>query len=195
MGGFTMEEPVSPPAGDFDPTTQDVDAAAPEAPHRLPSATATHVARETGPPGGSRVGGAPTTVNSHWRSSGSDDVAYTIVDRATRRCYGNHHEATARSRCSCYGVDSVHTACAVVEAPREQLCGKREAAAPSESHSHRKKKDDKPNLVILKVNSNRERSLRTLVDCGASNNFVRQQRLARLDFEEENYLEICWKYD
>ncbi|GMF49921.1 unnamed protein product [Phytophthora fragariaefolia] len=58
------------------------------------------------------------------------------------------------------------------------------AAAPSERHSHCKKKDDKPNLVILKVNSKRERSLRALVDCGASNNFVRLQSLARLDFEE-----------
>ncbi|GMF54817.1 unnamed protein product [Phytophthora fragariaefolia] len=57
-------------------------------------------------------------------------------------------------------------------------------AAPSESHSHCKKKDDKPNLVIQKVNSKRESSLRALVDCGASNNFVRLQRLARLDFEE-----------
>ncbi|GMF61334.1 unnamed protein product [Phytophthora fragariaefolia] len=32
-------------------------------------------------------------------------------------------------------------------------------AAPSESHSHCKKKDDKPNLVILKVNAKRESSL------------------------------------
>ncbi|GMF14901.1 unnamed protein product [Phytophthora fragariaefolia] len=58
------------------------------------------------------------------------------------------------------------------------------SAAPSERHSHCKKKDDKPNLVILKVNSKRERSLPALVDCGASNNFVRLQSLARLDFEE-----------
>ncbi|GMF92123.1 unnamed protein product [Phytophthora fragariaefolia] len=58
------------------------------------------------------------------------------------------------------------------------------AAAPSEKHSHCKKKDDKPNLVILKVNSKRESSLRALVDCGASNNFVRLQSLTRLDFEE-----------
>ncbi|GMF57362.1 unnamed protein product [Phytophthora fragariaefolia] len=57
-------------------------------------------------------------------------------------------------------------------------------AVPSESNSHCKKQDDKPNLVILKVNSKRERSLRALVDCGASNNFVRLQSLARLDFEE-----------
>ncbi|GMF18337.1 unnamed protein product [Phytophthora fragariaefolia] len=57
-------------------------------------------------------------------------------------------------------------------------------AAPSESHSHCKKKVDKPNLVILKVNSKRESSLRALADCGASNNFVRLQSLARLDFEE-----------
>ncbi|GMF47078.1 unnamed protein product [Phytophthora fragariaefolia] len=57
-------------------------------------------------------------------------------------------------------------------------------SAPSESHSHCKKKDDKPNLVILKVNSKRERSLGALVDCGASNNFVRLQSLARLDFED-----------
>ncbi|GMF53975.1 unnamed protein product [Phytophthora fragariaefolia] len=58
------------------------------------------------------------------------------------------------------------------------------AAAPSESHSHCKKKDDKPNHVILKVNPKRGSSLRALVDCGASNNFVRLQSLARLDFEE-----------
>ncbi|GMF62418.1 unnamed protein product [Phytophthora fragariaefolia] len=57
-------------------------------------------------------------------------------------------------------------------------------AAPSERHSHCKKKDDKPNLVILKVNSKRGSSLRALVDCGASSNFVRLQSLARLDFEE-----------
>ncbi|KAE9020140.1 hypothetical protein PR001_g13674, partial [Phytophthora rubi] len=57
-------------------------------------------------------------------------------------------------------------------------------AAPSESHSHCKKQDDRPNLVILKVNSKREKSLRVLVDCGASNNFVRLQSLARLDFED-----------
>ncbi|GMF60140.1 unnamed protein product [Phytophthora fragariaefolia] len=59
-------------------------------------------------------------------------------------------------------------------------------AAPSESYSHHTKQDDKPNLVILKVNSKRERerSLRALVDCGASNNFVRLQSLARLNFEE-----------
>ncbi|GMF45075.1 unnamed protein product [Phytophthora fragariaefolia] len=67
------------------------------------------------------------------------------------------------------------------------------ATAPSESHSHRKKKDDKPNLVILKVNPKRESSLRALVDCGASNNFVRLQSLARLDFEEVDYLEVCWQ--
>ncbi|GMF51018.1 unnamed protein product [Phytophthora fragariaefolia] len=58
------------------------------------------------------------------------------------------------------------------------------AAAPSERHSHWKKKDDKPNLVILKVNSKRGSSLRALVDCGASNNFVRLQSRTRLDFEE-----------
>ncbi|GMF55545.1 unnamed protein product [Phytophthora fragariaefolia] len=57
-------------------------------------------------------------------------------------------------------------------------------AAPRGSHSHCKKKDDKPNLVTRKVNSKRERSLRALVDCGASNNFVRLQSLVRLDFEE-----------
>uniref|UniRef100_H3GX79 Retrotransposon gag domain-containing protein n=1 Tax=Phytophthora ramorum TaxID=164328 RepID=H3GX79_PHYRM len=38
-------------------------------------------------------------------------------------------------------------------------------AAPSESQSHCKKQDDKPNLVILKVSSKREKSLRALVDC------------------------------
>ncbi|GMF33975.1 unnamed protein product [Phytophthora fragariaefolia] len=36
----------------------------------------------------------------------------------------------------------------------------------------------------MKVNSKRERSLRALVDCGASNNFIRLQSLARLDFKE-----------
>ncbi|GMF37224.1 unnamed protein product [Phytophthora fragariaefolia] len=57
-------------------------------------------------------------------------------------------------------------------------------AAPSEGHSHCKKKDGKPNLVLLKVNPERETSLRAFVDCGASNNSVRLQSLARLDFEE-----------
>ncbi|GMF54673.1 unnamed protein product [Phytophthora fragariaefolia] len=62
--------------------------------------------------------------------------------------------------------------------------GVSKAAAPSESHSHCKKNDDKPNLVIRKVNSKRESPLRALVDCGASNNFVRLQSLAGLNFEE-----------
>ncbi|GMF64180.1 unnamed protein product [Phytophthora fragariaefolia] len=57
-------------------------------------------------------------------------------------------------------------------------------ATPGASHSHCKKQDGKLNLVILKVNSKRERSLRALADCGASNNFVRLQSLVRLDFEE-----------
>ncbi|GMF31392.1 unnamed protein product [Phytophthora fragariaefolia] len=39
--------------------------------------------------------------------------------------------------------------------------------APRKNHSHCKKQDDKPNLVILKVNSKRERSLCALVDCDA----------------------------
>ncbi|KAG4225239.1 hypothetical protein PC116_g26320 [Phytophthora cactorum] len=59
-------------------------------------------------------------------------------------------------------------------------------AAPSERDSHCKKQDDKPNLVILKIWSKREResSLRALVDSGASNNFVRQQSLPKLNFED-----------
>ncbi|KAG2951207.1 hypothetical protein PC119_g28238 [Phytophthora cactorum] len=57
-------------------------------------------------------------------------------------------------------------------------------AAPSERDSHCKKQDDKPNLVILKVWSKREDSLRALVDSGASNNFVRQQSLPKLNFED-----------
>ncbi|KAG3069574.1 hypothetical protein PI125_g23183 [Phytophthora idaei] len=57
-------------------------------------------------------------------------------------------------------------------------------AAPSERDSHCKKQDDKPNLVILKIRSKRENSLRALVDSGASNNFVRQQSLPKLNFEE-----------
>ncbi|GMF56255.1 unnamed protein product [Phytophthora fragariaefolia] len=56
--------------------------------------------------------------------------------------------------------------------------------ATSESHSHCKMKDDKPNLVILKINPKRKRSLHALGDCGTSNNFVRLQSLARLGFEE-----------
>ncbi|KAK1933619.1 hypothetical protein P3T76_011833 [Phytophthora citrophthora] len=44
--------------------------------------------------------------------------------------------------------------------------------------------DDKPNLVILNVMSKRVNSLRALVDSGASNNFVRQESLRSLDFEE-----------
>ncbi|OWZ11048.1 reverse transcriptase [Phytophthora megakarya] len=45
-----------------------------------------------------------------------------------------------------------------------------------------------PNLVISKVKSTTRRadSLRVLVDSGASNNFVRQQRLPLLDFEEKH---------
>ncbi|KAG3067582.1 hypothetical protein PI125_g23614 [Phytophthora idaei] len=42
-------------------------------------------------------------------------------------------------------------------------------AAPSERGSHCKKQDDKPNLVILKIRSKREDSLRALIDSGASN--------------------------
>ncbi|KAG2776281.1 hypothetical protein Pcac1_g13148 [Phytophthora cactorum] len=57
-------------------------------------------------------------------------------------------------------------------------------AAPSERDSHCKKQDDKPNLVILKIRSKRENSLRALVDSGASNNFVRQQSLPKLNFED-----------
>ncbi|KAG3052075.1 hypothetical protein PI125_g26207 [Phytophthora idaei] len=57
-------------------------------------------------------------------------------------------------------------------------------AAPSERDSHCKKQDDKPNLVILKIRSKRENSLRALVDSGASNNFVRQQSLSKLNFED-----------
>ncbi|GMF50995.1 unnamed protein product [Phytophthora fragariaefolia] len=71
--------------------------------------------RRLPPPGGPRMGGTPATVNRHWRGSGSDDVAYAITDRATRGCCGFHHEGTARSRCSHYGVDSVHTARGAVE--------------------------------------------------------------------------------
>ncbi|KAK1941100.1 hypothetical protein P3T76_007806 [Phytophthora citrophthora] len=44
--------------------------------------------------------------------------------------------------------------------------------------------DDKPNLVILNVMSKRVNSLRALVDSSASNNFVRQESLQNLDFEE-----------
>ncbi|KAG3054612.1 hypothetical protein PI125_g25836 [Phytophthora idaei] len=57
-------------------------------------------------------------------------------------------------------------------------------ASPSERYSHCKKQDDKPNLVILKIWSKRENSLRALVDSGASNNFVRQQSLPKLNFED-----------
>ncbi|KAG3125532.1 hypothetical protein PC128_g27343 [Phytophthora cactorum] len=57
-------------------------------------------------------------------------------------------------------------------------------AAPSERGSHCKKQDDKPNLVILKILSKRENSLRALVDSGAANNFVRQQSLPKLNFED-----------
>ncbi|KAG3196965.1 hypothetical protein PC129_g24600 [Phytophthora cactorum] len=56
-------------------------------------------------------------------------------------------------------------------------------AAPSERDSHCKKQDDKPNLVILKIRSKREDSLRALVDSGASNYFARQQSLPKLNFE------------
>ncbi|OWY96849.1 LOW QUALITY PROTEIN: hypothetical protein PHMEG_00032776 [Phytophthora megakarya] len=61
-------------------------------------------------------------------------------------------------------------------------------AAPSERESHCEVQDDMPNLVILKVKSMLKRagSLRVLVDSGASNNFVRQQSLPLLDFEEKH---------
>ncbi|KAG3191476.1 hypothetical protein PC128_g10920 [Phytophthora cactorum] len=54
-------------------------------------------------------------------------------------------------------------------------------AAPSERDSHCKKQDDKPNLVIMKIRSKREDSLRALVDSGES---VRQQSLPKLNFED-----------
>ncbi|KAG2933283.1 hypothetical protein PC129_g23261 [Phytophthora cactorum] len=56
--------------------------------------------------------------------------------------------------------------------------------APSERDYHYKKQDDKPNLAILKIRSKRENSLRALVDSGTSNNFVRQQSLPKLNFED-----------
>ncbi|OWZ01884.1 reverse transcriptase, partial [Phytophthora megakarya] len=61
-------------------------------------------------------------------------------------------------------------------------------AAPSEGESHWKIQDDMPNLVILKVKSMTKRadSLRVLVYSGASNNYVRQQSLPLLDFEEKH---------
>ncbi|KAG2760689.1 hypothetical protein Pcac1_g27360 [Phytophthora cactorum] len=62
--------------------------------------------------------------------------------------------------------------------------GTLKTVAPSERDSHCKKQDDKPNLVILKIRSKRENSLRALVDSGASNNFVRQQSLPKLNFED-----------
>ncbi|KAG3084460.1 hypothetical protein PI124_g17129 [Phytophthora idaei] len=57
-------------------------------------------------------------------------------------------------------------------------------AAPCERDSHCKKHDDKPKLVIQKVWSKGEGSLRAPVDSGASNNFVRQQSLPNLNFED-----------
>ncbi|OWY97427.1 Retroelement [Phytophthora megakarya] len=61
-------------------------------------------------------------------------------------------------------------------------------AAPSERKSHCEVQDDMPNIVILKVKSMMKRadSLRVLVDSGMSNNFVRQQSLPLLDFEEKH---------
>ncbi|OWY91386.1 hypothetical protein PHMEG_00040055, partial [Phytophthora megakarya] len=61
-------------------------------------------------------------------------------------------------------------------------------AAPSERVSHGEGQDDMPNLVILKVKSMTKRadSLRVLVESGASNNFVRQQSLPLMDFEEKH---------
>ncbi|KAK1943757.1 hypothetical protein P3T76_005153 [Phytophthora citrophthora] len=59
-----------------------------------------------------------------------------------------------------------------------------QTAAPSEKVSRCDMQDDKPNLVILNVMSKRVNSLRALVDSGASNNFVRQESLRSLDFEE-----------
>ncbi|OWY91130.1 hypothetical protein PHMEG_00040422 [Phytophthora megakarya] len=61
-------------------------------------------------------------------------------------------------------------------------------AAPSERESQCEVQDDIPNLVILKVKSMTKRadSLRVLVDSGASNNFVRRQRLPLMDFDEKH---------
>ncbi|OWY92273.1 hypothetical protein PHMEG_00038794, partial [Phytophthora megakarya] len=61
-------------------------------------------------------------------------------------------------------------------------------AASSDWESHCEIQDDMPNLVILKVKSMTKRadSLRVLVDSGASNNFVLQQSLPLLDFEEKH---------
>ncbi|OWY98333.1 hypothetical protein PHMEG_00030926, partial [Phytophthora megakarya] len=61
-------------------------------------------------------------------------------------------------------------------------------APPSERESHCELQDNVPNLVTLKVKpmTKRADSLRVLVDSGASNNFVRQQSLPLLDFEEKH---------
>ncbi|OWZ16877.1 reverse transcriptase [Phytophthora megakarya] len=65
-------------------------------------------------------------------------------------------------------------------------------APPSERESHFEVLDDMPNFVILKVKSMTKRvdSLRVLVDSGVSSNFVRQQSLPLLDFEEKHVSRI-----
>ncbi|OWY91147.1 reverse transcriptase [Phytophthora megakarya] len=63
-----------------------------------------------------------------------------------------------------------------------------EDCSPRERESQCEVQDDMPNLVILKVKSMTKRadSPRVLVDSGVSNNFVRQQSLPLLDFEERH---------
>ncbi|GMF40111.1 unnamed protein product [Phytophthora fragariaefolia] len=78
----------------------------------------------------------------------------------------------------------VQRAAHIMEVPADEAAIIVQELEDEQSHSHCKKKNDKLNLVILKVNSKREKSLRALVDCGASNNFVRLQSGTRLDFEE-----------
>uniref|UniRef100_H3GEC2 Integrase catalytic domain-containing protein n=1 Tax=Phytophthora ramorum TaxID=164328 RepID=H3GEC2_PHYRM len=63
-------------------------------------------------------------------------------------------------------------------------------AAPSESQSHCKKQDDKPNLVILKVSSKREKSLRALVDC--EKEFVDELIVLELDDKFDMVLGMPW---
>ncbi|KAG3179694.1 hypothetical protein PC128_g15819 [Phytophthora cactorum] len=108
---------------------------------------------------------------------------------------------SAQRLCTRPGIDAAMPGTAAINQKRAELVGAGrptgsavthvynghvalKTAAPSERDSHCKKQDDKPNLVILKIRSKRENSLPALVDSGASNNFVRQQSLPKLNFED-----------
>ncbi|KAG2959166.1 hypothetical protein PC119_g26797 [Phytophthora cactorum] len=117
-----------------------------------------------------RTGGQEPLDLSNATAAGHQQRNNSSV-RCFRCGYAGHYERVGRAIGS--AVTHVYNGHATLK-----------TAASSERDSHCKKQDDKPNLVILKIRSKRENSLRTLVDSGASNNFVRQQSLPKLNFED-----------